>query len=163
LTGIAFAAIASPTDRKRFEVDGRERQHVADVVETVARVVGREVGGEILVEEAEVADRVVELRAVETADGHVARIGLGLRDGGGEQLVDGRLEGFDLGGGRARLLLGRWHLAGRHLIDHLAPDALVAEETGVVLEALEVEMPLGELGVMASRSSTYPGTGRRPF
>ena len=130
-------------------MDGRERQHVADVVEAVARVVGREVGGEILVEEAEVADRVIELRAVEAADGHVARVGLGLRDGGGEQLVDGRLEGLDLGGRRARLLLRRGHFTGGDLVDHFAPDALIAEEAGVVLEGLEIQVALLEFGVVA--------------
>ena len=130
-------------------MDRRERQHVADIIEAVARVVGREVGGEILVEEAEVADRVVELRAVEAADGHVARVGLRLGDGGGEQLVDRGLEGFDLGGGRAGLLLRRGHLAGGDLVDHLAPDALVAEEAGVILEGLEVEVALRQFGVVA--------------
>ena len=130
-------------------MDGRERQHIADVIEAVARVVGREVGGEILVEEAEVADRVVELRAVEAADGHVARVGLGFRDGGGEQLMDRGLEALDLSGGRAGLLLGRGHLAGRDLVDDLAPDALIAEEAGVVLEGLEIEVALLEFGVVA--------------
>jgi len=135
--------------QEALEVDGRERQHVADVVEAVARVVGREVGGEILLEEAEVADRVVEFDAVEAADGHVAGVGLRLGDGAGEELVDGRLQALDLGGGRAGLLLGRGHLAGDDLVDHLAPDALVAEEAGIVLEGLEVEVALGELGVVA--------------
>ena len=135
--------------QEALEVDRRERQHVADVVEAVARVVGREVGGEILVEEAEVADRVVELRAIETADGHVTRVGLRLRDGGGEQLMDGRLERSDLGGGRTGLLLRRGHLAGGDLVDHFAPDALIAEEAGVVLEGFEIEVALREFGVVA--------------
>ena len=132
-----------------FEVDGRERQHVADVVEAVARVVGREVGGEILVEVAEVADRVVELHPVEAADRDVARIRLRLRDGGGEELMDGRLERLDLGGRGADLDLDRRHLAGGDLGDHLAPDALVAEEARVVLEGLEVQVALGQFGVVA--------------
>ena len=131
-----------------LQMDRRERQHVADVVEAIARVVGREVGGEILVEEAEVADGLIILRAVEAADGHVARVGLRLGDGGGQELVDGRLEGLDLGGRRAGLLLRRGHLAGGDLVDDFAPDALIAEEAGVVLEGLEVEVALLEFGVV---------------
>ena len=135
-----------------LQVDGGERQHVADVIEAVARIVGREVGGEILVEEEQVADRVVELESVEAADRHVARIRLRLGDRVGEQLVDGRLQVLDFGRRGTDFLLHRRHLARDDLVDDLAPDALVAEEAGVVLEGLEVEVALFLLGVVAVRA-----------
>jgi len=125
-----------------LEVDRREGQHVADVVEAVARVVGGEVHREVAVDVAEVADRVIILGAVEPADRHLARVDLGLGDGLLEQAADLSLEGLDLGLGRAGLALRRRHLAGDHLGDHLTPQPLVAVETRGVLEKLQVEVGL---------------------
>ena len=133
-------------------MDGRERQHVADVIEAVAGIVGREVGGEILVEEEQVADGVIKLESVEAANRDVARVRLRLRDGVGEQLMNGGLQVHDFGRRGTDFLLHRRHLAGDDLIDDLAPDALVAEEAGVVLEGLEVEVALFLLGVVAIRA-----------
>ena len=79
----------------------RERQHVADVVEAVADVVGGEVLGGLEIDADEVADGVVVLGAVEPADGDAAGVGLGVAVG---PVEDGRRpagEGLDLGGGGA--------------------------------------------------------------
>ena len=51
-----------------LQEQGRERQHVADVVEAVADVVVGEVGGRLEVDADQVADRVVVLGPVEPAD-----------------------------------------------------------------------------------------------
>ena len=57
-----------------FEQDRLEGEHVADVVETVADVVGGELLGGLEVHAAEVADGVVVLGAVEPPDGDAAGV-----------------------------------------------------------------------------------------
>ena len=66
--------------------------------------------------------------------------------------MNGGLQVLDLGGRRPDFLLHRRHLAGDDLIDDLAPDALVAEEAGVVFIALEIQVALFLLGVVAIRA-----------
>ena len=53
--------------------DRRDREHVADVVESIADIVGREVIGRAEVEADQVADRVVVLGAIEPPDRHPRR------------------------------------------------------------------------------------------
>jgi hypothetical protein len=62
----------------------RHREDVADIVEAVAAVVGREVGGRLEVHAQEVTDGIVVLRAIEATRGDAARIGLGLAVQAGE-------------------------------------------------------------------------------
>lgn len=132
-----------------LEVDRREREHVADIVETIARVVAREVRREIALEVAKVADGIVVLGPVEPPDRHGTRVDLGLGDGLAEQPADADVEGRDLGRDGPLLAGGGRHLAGDHLVDDLAPEALVLVEAGVVLEGLEVQVPLGLVRVVA--------------
>ena len=128
-----------------LEVHRRERQHVADVVEAVARVVGREVGREVAFDQAQVADRVVVLHAVQPADRHRAWVDLRAGLGAGEQTADVLLQGFRLRLGRTDLLLGRGHLAGHDLVHHVAPEPLLREQPTIVLERLEVDVALREV------------------
>ena len=57
-----------------LEQERRDREHVADVVEAVADVVGGEIGGRLRIDADQVADRVVVLGAVEPADGDAAEV-----------------------------------------------------------------------------------------
>ncbi len=132
-----------------LQVDGRERQHIADVVEAIARVIGGEVGGEIAFDVAQVADGVVVLRVVEAADGHLAGVDLGLGDGLGEQAADLRLQGVDLLPGGPRLAFGRGHLARDHLGEQVAPHPLIAVNPTAILIKLQVEVGLGLVASVA--------------
>ena len=93
-----------------LEKRGREGEDVADVVEAVAGVVGREVGGGFEIEADEVADGVVIFGAVEAAEGDSAGIGAGGVEF--EELTfDERGDGLALGvGGK------RGGVFGRHLV-----------------------------------------------
>ena len=97
----------------------RERQHVADVVEAVAGLVGRQQRPAVDFQGQQVADRVGVLQPVEAADDRPPGIGprvgrpVELRlEPGGEAVVGGRF------GARPP---GRRHLAGAELADHLLP------------------------------------------
>ena len=57
-----------------FHQDRREAEHVADVVEAVADIVGREVVGRMEVDPDQVADRIVVFGAVEPADRDASRV-----------------------------------------------------------------------------------------
>ena len=100
-----------------LKVDRRERQHIADIIEAVARVVGWEVDGEVTVDVAKVANGVVVFRPVEAADRHLAGVHFRLGDRLTEQAFDLALQGFDLGLGGTRLAFGGRHFAGDHLGD----------------------------------------------
>ena len=74
----AAASIARSAAVRYFSTRiGGHREDVADVVEAVADVVGREVVGRAEVEADQVADRVVVLGPIEPADRHAARVGVG--------------------------------------------------------------------------------------
>ena len=75
----------------------RQGQHVADVVEAVADVVGGEVLGRLEIDADEVADGVVVFDAVEPADGDPARIAFAGAIGTIEDGGDGAGELLDVG------------------------------------------------------------------
>ena len=102
-----------------FEQERRDREHVADRVEPITRVVGRKLLLGLEVETGQVADRVAILDPVETADGHAARIGiLG---------IDPENVALDPVGQEPHLFIGRTRLAGRrhdagtHVLEHRPP------------------------------------------
>jgi len=126
-----------------FHQDGADGEHVADVVEAVADVVGGEVVRRLEIDANEIADRVVVLGAIETAQGDAARIALAARVGFDEDVVDGFEEGVSVLEIGSRLLLRR-HLAGvQHLHDfvpflavlqdRLLVGVIVQREVGVFL------------------------------
>jgi hypothetical protein len=111
----------------------RDRQNIADVVEAVADVVGREVVGGPQVEAREVTDGVVVLFAVEAAHGHAARViyfAVRLRD----RRVDPADQEVALGGRRLRHPRRR-HVAGADVARHLFPHGAAFENRGRVLVA----------------------------
>ena len=74
--GTAVFTIALGRLEVLLEQERRDREHVADVVEAIARVVGRELLLGLEVEAHQVADRVAVLDPVEPADRHAARVGV---------------------------------------------------------------------------------------
>ena len=126
-----------------LQVDRRERQHIADVVEAVARIIGGEIDGEIAFDVAQVTDGVVVLRVVEAADGHLAGVDFFPGHRLTEQAFDLLLQLVDLRLGRSRLAFRRGHLAGGHLREQLAPHPLVAVNPTAILMEFQVEVGLG--------------------
>ena len=119
---------------------GRHRQHVGDVVEAEARVVGRQQRPGVDVEGEQVADGVGVLGAVQTVDGGApARVRVGRRGG-----VDRRLEAGDdplvLFLARTRPAR-RGHRAGAELPDHPLPQVHLA---GVLADPVEVDALQGD-------------------
>ena len=125
-----------------LQVDGGERQHIANIVEAVARIIGGEVDGEVPFDVAKVADGVVIFRVVEAANGHLTRIDFGLSDRLPEQAADLLLQLIDLRLGGPRLTFGRRHLAGGHLGEQLAPHPLITVNPVGILVELQVEVGL---------------------
>ena len=121
--------------------DGRERQHVGDVIEPVPGIVLREVVGRPDVDAEQFLDRVVVLGAVEAARGHPARIG---RRSGVDALQlarEPRRDGLALLLGRL-FLFERGHLAAAQLADDLVPLVAMFDERRARSERLEVEVVL---------------------
>ena len=121
--------------------DGRERQHVGDVVEPVPGIVLREVVGRPDVDAEQFLDRVVVLGAVEAARGHPARIG---RRSGVDTLQlarEPRRDGLALLLGRL-FLFERGHLAAAQLADDLVPLVAMFDERRARGERLKVEVVL---------------------
>ena len=104
----------------------RERQHVADVVEAVARVILREVVGWTLVDSQQIADRVVVFRAVQPSRSDVS----GIRRG---QSIDPREFTRQPSGHRLPLMLRRlrlivgWHLPVTQLQHDLVPAIAIVD------------------------------------
>ena len=74
--GTARAMIALAAVEVLLQQQRGERQHVADVVEPVPGVVRRELGGGVVVDADQVADRVAILDPVEPADRDAAGVGV---------------------------------------------------------------------------------------
>ena len=87
----------------------RDGQDIADVVEAVARIVGRKVLVGAKLDGEEIADRVRVLRPVQTPRGDPPRIGLHRRIRPRELLLEERDQ-------RRDLLVGPKHILGRHLL-----------------------------------------------
>jgi hypothetical protein len=114
--------------------DVGHREHVADVVESVADVIGRELARRVVVDADEIADRVLVLAAVEPAQRHAAGIdgasagrargrSAHARGGvlvAGEVGVDPRAHRVDFGTPRTRALRARRQHR-RHLGAHQRP------------------------------------------
>ena len=129
-----------------FEQPRRDGEDVADVVEAVPRLVGRQQGLAVDLEGQQVADGVDVLGPVQPLQRGPARIGCGLG-----RAVEGRLEirderGVALGvGARPRR---RRHRAGPELPQHLLPDrGVVPDVRGV--DVLEREAGGQGAGVVA--------------
>ena len=143
----------------------RERQHVADVVEAVAGLVGRQQRPAVDFQGQQVADRVGVLEPVEAADDRPPGIGprvgrpVELRlEPGGEAVVGGRF------GARPP---GRRHLAGAELADHLLPGFRGLADVSDV-DPIEIEpagpQPLvvaGDAVAVEQRTLRIDGRGRR--
>ena len=128
----------------------RDREHVADVVEAVAGVVGGEdvLGVEFHAEQ--VVNRVLVFGAVQPADGHAAGVGAG-----GVELEDFLLDpglNFPLLVGRQLVLVGWRH----HLAAEISPDRqpvlAVGEVGGQVLELVHRELALGHALAVAGKA-----------
>ena len=137
--GVAFAD-GQPADLRRrrdvaLEQRRRHAEHVGDVVEAVARIVGRQQGGGIDVERQQIADRVLVLDAVHAVQRRASGIGAGRR-GAIDGVLDRAGEGVERGA-LGPLGAGGRHQAGAHLADHLLPDLRVGAAIG--REAFERE------------------------
>jgi hypothetical protein len=119
--------------------DRRDRQHVANVVEAVARVVRGKFLFGLEIDADEVLDRVAVLDAVQAAHGHAA--GVRVRRVDREYLVfDPVLEVLLLGGRKVRVVFGG-HQPRAHVDQHLEPQRLV-EDLLRRLEAVEGDLAL---------------------
>ena len=123
----------------------RDRQHVADVVEAVARVVDGELVGGAAVDAEQAADRVVVLDPVEPSGGHAARIGRPAIAGVGQVRIDGRGQARDRVVSRPGASRGR-HLPGLQPAEHAGPG---------------VDLRLG--GVRSGGECLRSDSGRKPL
>ena len=98
----------------------RDAEHVADVVEAVAGVVGREFLLRLEIDPHQVADRVAVLDPVEPADRHPARVGV-LGIDAEDVVLDPVGQDLDLLGGRPRLA-GRRHDPRTDVLEHRPPE-----------------------------------------
>lgn len=122
----------------------REREHVADVVEPVAHVVGGEIGGGVELDPQQVADGVGIFRTVQTPDRHPARIGGAGRVGLAERGFEPGVYRVIFRVFRPAVVLGR-HLASAEHSEHLAPCRLVLRRglAGVVFVQLDTLFGVG--------------------
>ena len=128
---------------------GRNRQHIADIVEAVARIVGRKLFGSAEIHAQQVADSIRVLRAVETMGGNPAGIDPGILVGRVELVLDELEEGVHLLGGRSGNALGR-HFPGLQLGQDRLPALALAEYRRRVHKKGKVQAAGGELGVVAA-------------
>ncbi len=130
--GITDGERADPARRRQvaFEEDRGQPEHVGNVVEPGARIVGGEQRGRIDLKREQVADRVGVLGAIQTVHERPARLRVRGRDA-----VERRLERRHQ---RPPLLVGRRgparrrHHAGAHLPNDLFPQFDVAANVGGV-------------------------------
>ncbi len=116
-----------------LQQERRDGEDVADVVEAVAGIVGRELLLRLEVDPHQVADRVVVLDAIEPADRHPARVrirGIDVED----IVLDPVGQGLDFPGGRLRLA-GRGHDPRADVLEHRPPQ-LATLHQGLVRPAL---------------------------
>ena len=144
----------------------RHRQEIADIVEAVAHVIGREVVGRVKVNAEEVTNRVVVLRTVEASQGDSSWVGLG----------SSKLLQLSVQPRRDRFYLGcrrlpaprRRHLVSPDIGDDLTPglhvlslDRLlvpisIERQTAFGLRAtVALGAVMGEKGTTASQKSLY--------
>jgi hypothetical protein len=121
---------------------GRHAEHVTDVVEAVADVVGREIGGGLRIHADEIADGVVVLGTIEAAQRDAAGVGRRVAVVVGEDGARGREKRAALGVGGLGLVVGR-HVAGLHGLENVLPFLAVLEQRGVVAKFVQ-----GEIGLL---------------
>ena len=109
-----------------FHQDGRERKHVADVVETVAGVIGGEIRGGLEVHTHQVANGVVVFDAIEAARSDAAWVGLHFAVEARELRAKPLRDLLDLLGRGHGEALGR-HLAGAQFLHDFFPDVAILE------------------------------------
>ena len=126
-------------------MDGGKRQHVADIIETIARVVRREVHREISVYQTKVPDGIIILRAVKPTDRHRTGVNFSPELRTINQAVHLALQLLDFGKRGPNLFLSRRHFADRYLIEHFAPKPLLREHLVVVLDGFEIDFSLGQI------------------
>ncbi len=119
----------------------RERKHVADVVETVAGIVGRKVVGRLEIDADQIADRIVVFGAVEPVDGDGARIRV-VRVEMEKFVLDPAADGVALGLRRLQIGVIRRHLLGVDPLHHRFPDLGVVVHRPDVLIAVERHVAL---------------------
>ena len=117
----------------------RQRQHVGDVVEPVARVVLREVVGGPRLHAEQIADGVVVFGTVEPAGGYTSRIGRRFAVDPIELLFQPGRDCLSLRFLRLVLLDGR-HFLALELPGDLFPALTVLDERGRIGELLEVQI-----------------------
>jgi hypothetical protein len=130
-----------------FEQERRGREHIADVVESIADVVRRKIVGRSEVDSHEVANRVVVFGPVEPAKRHPADIGLAAIDGR-ENSFDAVGQAIDLIGRGTRPLLRR-HLARADHVHHVFPQLAVPLQLFKLGELIERELGFVLLGRVA--------------
>ena len=126
--------------------DGRERQHVADAVETVAGIVGGKIVGRPEIDRQEVPDRVVVLKTVQTPRRDAPRVRQAVADA--KRRLDPARHGVDVGA-RRRGPPRRRHLSRPQLLEDLLPHLPARKGRGSVVERFEVEAGRLHLPVMA--------------
>src|SRR5262249_51480722 len=120
----------------------RQREHVADVVEAIAHVVGGKILGGLELNTHQVANRVVVLGAIEPADGDPAWIAL-------EAAIDGEERAIEPGHNLLALGL-RWlgpaarrHVAGAYALDDGFPGLAILQNRRLILVLVERELRFG--------------------
>ena len=120
-----------------LEEQRRRGEHVADVVEAVADVVGGEIGGGLEIDADQVADRVVVFGPVEAADGDAADVGRFRAIEIGQDAFDRLDDRFDARRRAAAWRSDRRHFAGAEHVQDVVPDFAVLldrEIVGVLVE-----------------------------
>ncbi len=129
-----------------FEQQRGRGQHIADVVEAVAGVVGREFFKGAELDPHEVADGVLVFDAVQATQGDAAGIGVGgidPEDVGLDPALDERQFGC-----RGLILPGGGHDFRAEVAEDIEPEAGVGDPVGVGLETIEDDVALvGAIGV----------------
>ena len=130
----------------------RDGEHVADVVEAVAEIVGGKalLGAEF--DGQQIADGVGVLAAVEAAGGDAAGIGLEVAVGLFELVLQVLDDGIHLRG--ARHAFGR-HLAGADLAQDDVPAIAALGERGGLRELGDIHPAGGEIFVVAGRAGSW--------
>ena len=146
-----------------LEQHGRQAQHIGDVVEAGARIIGRQQRSRVDLEGQQVADGVGVLGAVQTMDQRTAR--LGRRESRAVELRRERGEKHLLVRVRRGRHAGRRHHACAHFADDLLPRVAVGPDVGQIdlLEdqpaALRARVVTGD--AVAVQHRARHGLGRR--
>ena len=122
-----------------LEQHRRQREDIADVVEAVAHFIQREICGRLEVHAHQVTDGIVELRAVEAADGDAPGVHRPIAVKLRKLLLNEEHQLLAIRLARLGLLFGR-HLARLQHVAHGFPDLSVLEHPGCFAEALEVQV-----------------------